>query len=82
MTLADLRDRLDAAECGKHDQVIVLIEACLSEKSRPGREIVRTVSALGFDKRHVGIQLQRHTGLNVERHRWFKDTAGRYHLLT
>ena len=81
MMLAELRDRLVADDCNKHDQVIILITAILSEEPRNGCEIVSRLVELGYDRSHVGIQLAHHTGHDVEKHRWFKDAAARYHLL-
>ncbi|WP_156457483.1 hypothetical protein [Altererythrobacter sp. Root672] len=67
-------------DCGpnKHDQAIVLITACVEEGITQGRDIVRTLQALGLNAQHVGKTLSDGTGNQPERHRWRKDAAGCY----
>ena len=80
MSLSQLRDRLVAAGCNKHDQVDMLITACIGDGIDEGSAILRTIAALGYDQKHVGILLNDHTGSNSSRHCWFKDKKGRYRL--
>lgn len=66
--------------CIKHDQVRVLIAACISEGVTKGTDIIATIAALGFDRSHVGMWLARERGSNAKRYRWFKDGDGQYRL--
>lgn len=66
--------------CSKHDQVRVLIAACISEGVSKGTDIIATVAALGFDRSHVGMWLAKDCGSNAQLHHWFKDGDEQYRL--
>jgi hypothetical protein len=66
--------------CSKHDQVLILIEACIGEAVTKGSDIIAVISALGFSSRHVGMWLAQGCGPSAERNRWFKGADGRYCL--
>ena len=72
------------ASCGpnasKHDQVNVLIEACIDRGLNTGVRIVRALMTLGFNGRHVGMLLKAGRGENPERHTWKCDPDGHYSL--
>lgn len=80
MTLQALLEMLPA-ECNKHDQALVLIEACLDQGIDTRKGIIAALVELGFDYRHVAILLNEHAGTNPERHSWRRDETGRYSLL-
>lgn len=60
----------------KHDQVTVLIHACIDEGIQEGRPIVDVVSSLGFNPGHVRIILKGGLG-----DRWHRGSDGRYATL-
>ena len=80
MSLTELRDRLVAEGCSKHDQAVILIQACIKSGIDKGPEIAATVSGLGLDKRHVGLTLGNSEGCNAERHHWVRGADGRYRV--
>lgn len=80
MTLESLRDELRAEGFNKHVQVETLIKACIGDGMTRGSEIVATVTALGYEKQHVGLTLDQNTGSNPDYHSWYKDDRGRYRL--
>lgn len=71
---------LVASGCNQHDRVIVLIMACLGEDMTDGSTIVQTISALGYNRRFVGIQLRTNAGLNPDRNLWQRSADGTYKL--
>lgn len=75
-----LRRLKDSSGSNKNDQVIVLIEGCISEGLNQGKRITGAVASLGFNKRHVGKLLREKTGKDPKRHRWTVDEAGFYTL--
>lgn len=71
-------------DCGpatnKHDQVRMLVAACIEEDIRQGPRIVGVLGKLGFNRRHVGKMLSVLAGPDPAQHDWWKDCAGDYHL--
>ena len=80
MTLSDLKDQLDASQCGVEAQTITLIIACIEGGTTAGKAIVKAVSELGIPKRYVGMTLNNNRGPSAERYRWFKGGNGLYNL--
>ncbi len=78
--LRPLNANLVASGSSQPDRVIALIMACLGEDMADGSEIVRAVSALGYDRRYVGIQLSTNAGLNPDRNLWQRSADGTYKL--
>lgn len=78
--LRPLNADLVASGSSQPDRVIALIMACLGEDMADGSEIVRAVSALGYDSRYVGIQLRTNAGLNPDRNLWQRLDDGTYKL--
>ena len=84
-TPADVLERLRALleeirPANRHDQAIVLIEACILEGIDTRPQIVRVGRELGFDYRHVAMTLNAQEGRHPDRHRWCRDAEGRYRL--
>jgi hypothetical protein len=83
-TDADLFDgfRRLLANCGaganRHDQVIVLILACIGAGLDTGPRIIGAARHLGFNPQHTGLILKKHCGRDPARHHWSRDDAGRY----
>lgn len=75
--LKTLKADLLQDRCNLHEQVIALIIACLDEGLSAGPEIVGTISHLGFNPRHVGMQLNEGIG-----HMWQRDGERVYRVLT
>ena len=69
-----------AAGGNKNDSAVALITACIEEGIDTRARIIGALEPLGFDYRHVAIQLQRGTGTNAAQDRWRLDPDGRYHL--
>ncbi len=67
-------------DINKHDQVHVLIIACIDRGLNTGVRIVRALKALGYNARHVGMLLKAGAGVNPERHTWRCDSEGCYSL--
>ena len=63
-------------EASKHDQVKVLISACIDDGIDKGPWIVGTVSSMGFNARHIGKILHDHVN-----HLWSRDSGGQYTTL-
>ncbi len=81
MTLGELDAGMRAAgDTTQFDRVLILIEATIESGITKGAEIVKTVSAFGYNARYVGIQLETNAGANPEKHRWFKNAEGHYRL--
>lgn len=78
--LRPLNADLIASGSSQPDRVVALIMACLGEDMCQGSAIVRAVSALGYDRRYVGIQLSTNAGLNPDRHLWQRLDDGTYKL--
>lgn len=74
-----LRRLLDTHGSGgnKHEQAIMLIEACIMEGINTGPEIIGALRQLDFDPRHIAIALKGDTDYA---HRWVKDVNGIYSL--
>ncbi len=71
-----LRDDCIQRGCNKHDQVQALVPACIDEGIATGPEIIATLGEIGFNERHVGIQL--HANLD---HFWQRDSDRFYTVL-
>ena len=78
--LRPLHAGLVASGSNQPDRVIALIMACLGEGMTDGSVIVRAVSAMGYERRYVGIQLSTNAGLNPDRNLWQKLADGTYKL--
>jgi predicted TIM-barrel fold metal-dependent hydrolase len=78
--LRPLNADLVASGSNQPDRVIALIMACLGEDMTDGPTIVRTISALGYNGRFVGIQLRANAGLNPDRNLWQRLNDGTYKL--
>ena len=78
--LQPLNADLIASGSNQPDRVMALIMACLGEGMTDGSVIVRAVSALGYDRRYVGIQLSTNAGLNPDRNLWQRLVDGTYQL--
>ena len=78
--IARLQRLLDTYGTGanKHEQAIMLVEACISEGINTGPRIIGALKRLGFDHRHVAIVLKGDTPFA---HGWRKGTDGIYSLL-
>lgn len=53
-----LRDVCIQIDCDKHDQVQILVAACIDEGINTGPGIIAKLADIGFDKDHVGIVLR------------------------
>ena len=80
MTLRDLKNELDALQCGVEAQTIALVTACIDDGITAGKEIAKTICDLGIPKQYVGMTLAKNCGPSSERHGWFKDSDGAYNL--
>lgn len=78
--LRPLNADLAASGSNQPERVVALIMACLGEDLTDGSTIVRTISALGYNKRHVGIQLSTNAGTNPDRSLWQRLNDGTYKL--
>ncbi len=78
--LQPLNADLVSSGSNQPDRVIALIVGYLGEDITVGSVIVRAVSALGYDRRYVGIQLSTNAGFNPDRHLWQKLADGTYKL--
>jgi hypothetical protein len=76
-----LRQLVREAGPSKHDQAIALISACILQGLNARAQIIDLGMTLGFNRKHIAIQLIEHTGNSPERHRWSVDTNGKYALL-
>lgn len=66
-----LQDR----EVNRNERATILIAECLGPGSMPGPEILDRLRQLGFDRRHIGIRLERDKGGP-----WRRTDDGHYHL--
>ena len=80
INLWPLQAILAASVPSQQERVITLIQACLLEHMTDGSAIVRAVSALGYNRRYVGIQLSTNAGPNADRSHWLKSGDGTYKL--
>ncbi|WP_230279784.1 hypothetical protein [Croceicoccus sp. Ery15] len=62
----------------KHDRAVVLIHACIAGGHNDGSTIVKTLTSLNFDPKHVGLTLSAGCGPSADRHHWEKLTDGSY----
>ena len=78
-----LRELIHACGEGanKHDLVIVLIQALISEGFNTRWQIVTELKLLGFNHSHVAMTLAERAGNDPLRHDWRVDSEGRYSLL-
>ena len=67
-------------ETNKHDQVRILVAACLEEGIHQGPRIVGVLGKLGFNPRHVGKTLSMFAGSDPAQYDWWKDSTGEYRL--
>jgi hypothetical protein len=79
MALADLRDVLQGT-CNKHDQVTVLIQACINEGVDTRRALADELTSLGYDRALVIVTLNTQVGASPGCCRWWRDEQGRYRL--
>ncbi|MBB3909754.1 hypothetical protein [Sphingomonas desiccabilis] len=77
-----LRKLLRACGPNRHDQVLVLISACITEGVDTRGQIIGTLGHLDFKRGHVAMLLAEGTGTNPEVYRWRRDAAGTYTLLS
>ena len=66
------------ASCNRHDQAIVLIEACIEAGYNTQGRIHSILHALGWNLRHAQIILVKSAGSNPAIHRWQRDEHGVY----
>jgi len=66
------------AKGNKHDRVLMLINACISEGLTGEHHIIGTVAHLGFNHGHVATLLKESVRLEPEWPYWGRDENGRY----
>lgn len=69
------------AACGpsnKHEQVIVLIHACIDSGRNTQGRILDALDRLGWNMRHARLMLEKSTGNAPSRHRWSRHADGVY----
>jgi len=73
-------------DCGpkpnKHDLVIALITACITEGVNTRREIIAVLVHLGLNNKHVAMMLKEGAGSDPEAYRWRRNEDGVYRLLS
>lgn len=68
-----------ASGCNRHEQLILMIEACIGEGINTASQIIGTLKLLGFNAQHIGMALN---DLNPIAHRWQRSEDGVYSLAT
>lgn len=76
-SLSELRSNSGS---NQHEQAINVITACIEEGIDTSHEIVGVMARVGFDWRHVRINLKKNCGQNRETKLWWQDDVGAYHL--
>jgi len=66
---------------GKHDRVIVLIQACISQGIVRGTQLVSVIKELGFNAQHVGMTLTKGRGDDPVRHHRRREDGCAHSLL-
>ena len=61
----------------RHEQLILMIEACIGEGIDTGLHLVDMLKRLGFNAQHVGMALADH---NPHASRWKRSADGIYRL--
>ncbi len=79
--LKALNDSLDPI-VNKNDRVIVLATVCIQRGANKLSTIIRFLTPLGFDHRHIAAIVRGNTGINPDAYRWHVDAAGRFRLNT
>ena len=74
--LRDLRAACDT--CNKHEQVIVLIHACIDSGRNTKGRILDALDRLGWNMQHARLLLDKSTGNLLALHRWSRDADGVY----
>lgn len=64
--------------CNKHEQAIVLIDACIEAGRNTKDGILGTLGLLGWNMAHARLLLAKSTGNAPTRHRWSCDSDGVY----
>lgn len=65
--------------CNRHEQLILMIEACIGEGIDTSSRIIAALKNLGFNAQHVSMALK---DLNPIAHRWQRSADGIYRLPT
>ena len=73
--LAALDTVLQAREVNRNERATILIAECLGPGPMLGPEVLDRLQQLGFNRRHVGIRLERDKGGP-----WRRTDDGHYHL--
>lgn len=76
--LRKVREDCRTMGMNRHGSAIVLIAECIDKGFNTGRRITSALSALGYDKRQVGILLSENTGDDPQLHGWRRDDDGFY----
>lgn len=76
--LRKVREDCRTMGMNKHSSAIVLIAECINNGFNTGKRITSALSALGYDKRQVGILLSENTGDDPQVHGWQRDDDGVY----
>lgn len=63
-----------------HQRAIIMIAACIEEGMNEARRILPAMEALGFNRQHAAIILNREKGNDPGRHWWSRDSKGIYAL--
>ena len=70
--------RAACSTCNKHEQAIVLIDACIDAGRNTKDGILGTLGLLGCNLTHARLLLAKSTGNAPARHRWSCDSDGVY----
>ena len=72
--IESLRELLAACStCNKHEQAIVLIDACIEAGQNTKAGILGTLGLLGWNMAHARVLLVKSTGNAPTRHRWSRS---------
>ena len=64
--------------CNQHEQVIVLIHACIEAGRNTQGPILDTLDRLGWNMQHARLLLKKSTGNLPALHLWSRDADGVY----
>ena len=78
MNLDQLNEFLLEKEPNSNERVALLIGECIRLGTDKGTEIVETICSLGYNIKHVGLQLSINTGRRGSSHLFQKLPCGRY----